>query len=212
MIVVEELMAKLAQRRPVFCSEADFQHELAHEIRKTDDNLNVRLEWPLTVPARGAIDLIVIGKTRVALELKYLSKSFCTTLDGESITLKQHGAHDQRRYDVCKDVMRMEAYSGATGFGAGVLVLTNDPSYWQDRARKDTVDAAFNLSHSRVLNGTLAWHELAKPGAIKNREAAIEIKGQYTLTWSDYNRMAGNAGFFRYLWIPISPNLPSLSS
>ncbi len=212
MIVIDELMAKLALRRPVFCSEADFQHELAYEIRKTDLNLNVRLEWPLTAPARGAIDLIVIGETRFALELKYLSKSFFTTLDGEAITLKQHGAHDQRRYDVCKDIMRMEAYAQATGYDAGVLVLTNDPGYWQERARMNTVDAAFNLSHSRELTGTLAWHELAKPGTIKNRETTLEIKGNYTLTWQDYNRIDGKAGLFRYLWIPISPPYPTSSS
>ena len=204
MIVIEDLIASLAVRRPVFCSEADFQHELAYEIRKNDPNLNVRLEWPLTAPARGAIDVIVIGETRFALELKYLSKGFSTTLDGEPVTLKQHGAHDQRRYDVCKDVTRMEAYAEATGYGAGVLVLTNDPSYWQPRARTDTVDAAFNLCDLRELTGSLAWHELAKPGTTKNREAALEIKGRYALTWQDYNRIDGKAGLFRYLWIPVA--------
>jgi hypothetical protein len=203
-IVIDDLMAKLALRRPVFCSEADFQHELAYEIRKSDPSLNVRLEWPLTTPTRGAIDLIVIGETRFALELKYLSKSFSTTLDGESVTLKQHGAHDQRRYDVCKDVTRMEAYAEATGFGAGVLVLTNDPGYWQERARADTVDAAFDLSHLRKLTGTLAWHELAKPGTTAARETPLEIKGQYALNWQDYNRIEGRSGLFRYLWIPVA--------
>lgn len=204
MIVVDDLMASLARRRPVFCSEADFQHELAYEIRKGDPGLNVRLEWPVASPARGAIDLIVIGETRFALELKYLSKSFSTVIDGEAVTLKQHGAHDQRRYDVCKDVTRMEAYAEATGYGAGVLVLTNDPSYWLGRARTNTVDAAFTLSHSRELTGTLAWHALAKPGTTKNREAALEIKGRYALTWRDYNLIPGSAGLFRYLWIPVA--------
>jgi hypothetical protein len=201
-------MARLALRRPVFCSEADFQHELAYEIRKSDPNLNVRLEWPITSPARGAIDLIVIGEVRFALELKYLSKSFSTILDGEPVTLKQHGAHDQRRYDVCKDVTRMERYAEATGHGAGVLVLTNDPSYWQERARADTIDAAFNLSHLRELTGTLAWHELAKPGTTKSRERPLEIKGRYALKWQDYNRIEGRAGLFRYLWIPVAMALP----
>lgn len=206
MIVIENLMASLAQRRPVFCSEADFQHELAYEIRLSDPSLNVRLEWPLTAPARGAIDLIVIGDTRFALELKYLSKSFSTVIDGEPVTLKQHGAHDQRRYDVCKDIARMESFAERTGCGAGVLVLTNDPSYWQERARADTVDAAFTLTHSRELTGMLAWHELAKPGTMKNRESALEIRGRYPLNWQDYNRIDGRAGLFRFLWIPVVPD------
>ena len=101
----------------------------------------------------------------------------------------------------------MEAYAEATGHGAGVLVLTNDPSYWQERARADTVDAAFNLSHLRELTGTLAWHELAKPGTTKNRETPLEIKGRYALTWQDYNQLDCRAGLFRYLWVPVAlPN------
>lgn len=204
MIVIDDLMSTLALRRPVFCSEADFQHELAYEIRKCDPNLEVRLEWPLASPQRGAIDLIVIGESRFALELKYLSKSFSTTLDGEQITLKQHGARDQRRYDVCKDITRMEAFAEATGCSAGVLVLTNDPGYWQDRARTDTIDAAFNLSHMHELSGTLAWHELTNPGTMKNREKALDVRGRYALTWRDYNRLDGIAGLFRYLWIPVA--------
>ena len=204
MIVIENLMASLARRRPLFCSEADFQHEIAHEIRASDSSLGVRLEWPLSAPERGAIDLIVVGDRRFALELKYLSKAFRATLDGEEIVLKQHGAHDQRRYDVCKDVTRMEAYAERTGYGAGVLVLTNDPGYWQERGRHDTVDAAFNLSHLRELTGSLAWSAAARPGTTRNREAPLEIRGRYALSWRDYSRLAGPAGMFRYLWIPVA--------
>ena len=202
-------MLRLALRRPLFCSEADFQHELAYEIRKNDPSLNVRLEWPLTAPSSGAIDVIVIGKTRFALELKYLTKSFSTTLDGEPFTLKLHGAQDQRRYDVCKDVTRMEAYAEKTGQGAGVLVLTNDPGYWQERASADTADAAFNLAHLRELNGSLTWGKRAGPGTTKGREEALEIKGRYALTWQDYKRIEGKAGLFRYLWIPVALPVPA---
>lgn len=204
MIVIEDLMAGLALRRPVFCSEADFQHELAHEIRKTDSSFNVRLEWPLAAPERGAIDIVVIGKARFALELNYFSKSLVTVLDGEQISLKQHGAHDQRRYDVCKDVVRMEAFADENGCGAGVLVLTNDSSYWQKRVRMNTVDAAFNVSQLRELTGTLAWHNLAKPGTTKNRETPLKIRGRYALNWQDYSRIEDKAGLFRYLWIPVA--------
>jgi hypothetical protein len=39
---------------------------------------------------------------------------------------------------------------------------------------------------------------------MKNREAALEIKGRYALAWQDYNRIDGKAGLFRYLWIPVA--------
>ena len=97
----------------------------------------------------------------------------------------------------------MEAYAEQTGFEAGVLVLTNDPSYWKERARTDTVDAAFNLSHLRELTGSLAWGELAKPGTTKKRERVLEIRGRYPLAWRDYSVLDGSAGKFRYLWIPV---------
>lgn len=164
MIVIEQLMADLAKRRPVFCSEADFQHELAYEVRQRNPDLNVRLEWPVSVPSRGAIDLIVIGMGKFALELKYLCKGFSTTLDGEPITLKHQGAYDIRRYDVCKDVIRMERYAERTGHGAAVLVLSNDPAYWQVRKRASTADSAFDLAHLRELTGSLHWGETAGPG------------------------------------------------
>ena len=55
----------------------------------------------------------------------------------------------------------MEAYAEATGNGAGVLVLTNDPSYWQDRRRSDTVDAAFNLRPQvySAISGSPSLHQ-----------------------------------------------------
>lgn len=204
MIVIEELMANLAKRRPVFCSEADFQHELAYEVRLGDPSLNVRLEWPVVVPSRGAIDLIIIGRTKFAVELKYLCRGFSTTLDGEPISLKHQGAYDIRRYDVCKDVIRMEHYAERTGHGAAVLVLSNDPAYWQTRKRTRTADAAFDLAHLRELTGPLHWGETAGPGTRKGREAALDIRGNYALSWQDYSKADGNGGIFRYLWIPVA--------
>lgn len=205
MIIVENLMAALANRRPVFSSEADFQHELAYEIRRADQSLDARLEWPLVAPERGAIDVIIVGETHFALELKYLCKALHTTLDGELITLRQHGALDQRRYDVCKDVTRMEAYANKTGCEAGVLVLTNDPSYWRPRVRTDSADIAFSLSDLRELSGPLSWGASAGSGTRKSREKVLVISGRYTLAWRDYSVVDGKSGKFRYLWIPVSP-------
>ena len=62
-IVIDELMASLARRRPVFCSEADFQHELAYEIRMSDPGLSVRLEWPLTHSLRRTKVALIYKKT-----------------------------------------------------------------------------------------------------------------------------------------------------
>lgn len=202
-------MSQLSDRRPLFCSEADFQHELAYELRRDDPELGVRLEHPLGAGMRGAIDILLLGQHRYALELKYLCKGLTAQVDDEVMVLRHQGAHDIRRYDVCKDIARMERYAERTGHGAAVLVLSNDPAYWQPRRRPDTVDAAFDLADLRQLGGTLGWAALAGSGTTKGREAPLEIRGSYPLAWRDYSDLSGIGGRFRYLWVPVA--MPLLS-
>lgn len=204
MIQIERVLSRLALRRPLFCSEADFQHELAYELRLENPELGVRLEYPLEHGMRGAIDILLIGQQRYALELKYLCKGLSTQIGNEPMLLRQQGAHDIRRYDVCKDIARMERYAERTGHGAGVLVLTNDPAYWQPRRRAGTVDAAFDLADTRQVAGVLEWSALAGPGTVKKREAPIELLGSYPLAWRDYSNVECSNGKFRYLWVPVA--------
>ena len=204
LIEIDTIMARLAQRRPLFCSEADFQHELAYDLRRSDPDVNVRLEYPLGPGLRGAIDILLFGAHRHALELKYLCKGLKTKVGDEDMILRHQGAHDIRRYDVCKDVERMEKYAHRTGHGAAVLVLSNDPAYWQPRRRADTVDAAFDLSDLRQLSGVLGWGTAAGAGTTKGRESALEIRGNYPLAWRDYSDLGGAGGRFRYLWVPVA--------
>jgi hypothetical protein len=60
MIMVSEVhvaLAALALERPVFHSEADFQHSLAWQLHVADPSVQIRLE---TRPRRGArLDLLV---------------------------------------------------------------------------------------------------------------------------------------------------------
>ncbi|GAA4010019.1 hypothetical protein GCM10022211_25430 [Sphingomonas humi] len=203
---IYSVMSRLAERRSLFCSEADFQHELAHELRLAKPDLQVRLEYPLGPDLRGAIDILLLGPDRFALELKYLCKGLTAQVGGEEITLRHQSAHDIRRYDVCKDIQRMERYSERTGYSAAVLVLTNDPAYWRVRRRSDTVDAAFDLAETRVLGGSLSWGAAAGAGTTRGRESSLQISGRYRLAWRDFSDVGGPAGCFRYLWLPVGPS------
>src|SRR3546814_4424033 len=142
-------MSEMARRRPVFCSEADFQHELAIEIRRLNPHQKIRLEYPLGNVQCGAIDVLLQGERPFALELKYLCMGLVIDVEGETFTLRLQSAHDIRRHDVCQDVARMEAFAKRTGHGAAVLVLTNDPAYWPPRSRADPVDAAFAIAEAK---------------------------------------------------------------
>jgi hypothetical protein len=205
MIDLHRVMERLAGRRPVFHSEADFQHELAWELRQLRPLAPIRLERPLANGQRGAIDVVIAVEGRQhALELKYLSRRFEDVISGEHFALKQHSAHDIRRYDVCKDIHRMEEFSRESGWSSAVLVLTNDPAFWNNSDREGSCDVAFRIGDGRALGGTLEWAPHTSPGTQRRRERPIPLTGRYSLCWRDFSNVGGRAGKFRYLQIDVA--------
>jgi hypothetical protein len=210
MVIIEQLMQRLADRRPIFYSEADFQHALAIELMKMDPDLQVRLEYPVDLEyplgrvARANLDILLRrGDKLFGLELKYLCRATNLTIGDERFQLRHQGAHDIRRYDVCKDIVRIEGFCRQFGATGGCLILTNDPTYWSNRRRPDTFDAHFDLADLRILSGELAWAEGTGPGTTKGREGKLVIAGKYPLQWRDYADNSGAGGHLRYLYIPI---------
>lgn len=165
----------------------------------------VRLERPFPGRTSGAIDIVAsAGAFHHAIELKYLSR-FCEfALAGEDFRLKRHGAQDVRRYDVCKDIERMEDFSAGSSCSASVIVLTNDPYYWRVREPSGTCAEAFNICQNRELSGELGWAEHTGAGTKKNREKGIILRGSYQLDWRDYSDLKLPSGLFRYLHIMLS--------
>lgn len=211
MITIEPLMSRLALRRPIFHSEADFQHEIAIEIRALDPDVQLRLEYPFGLGTRASLDILLRkGKTQAGIELKYLCRSTNVVIEGEQFRLNQQSAHDVRRYDVCKDIVRMESFCERFSATGGVLLLTNDPTYWRSSRRSGTFGADFNLADLRILNGTLAWAAGTGKGTSKGRETPLIITGNYPLVWRDYHDLGGIGGRLRYLYIPVG-NAASLA-
>jgi hypothetical protein len=201
------VLGVLSKRRPLFHSEADFQHALAWELHLANPAARVRLE---TRPLRDRnvfLDLLYeVDGARTALELKYLTRAFTTTIDGEAFQLRNHAAHDVRRYDIIKDIARLEEVvaAGAAHIGL-VVVLTNDAAYWTASSRSDTSDAAFRIPEGATITGTLAWAATAGPGTTKGRETAISVTGAYSLGWGDYSDLGGAGGRFRRLVVEVLP-------
>ena len=73
MLDITLLMSDLAVERPVFHSEADFQHSLAWSIHHKIPHGQVRLEYKPFADKRMYLDLWLPGKG-VALELKYRTR------------------------------------------------------------------------------------------------------------------------------------------
>ena len=196
-------MTAVAERRPVFHNEADFQHALAWAIQLRWPEARVRLE---TRPSPGVrLDVLVsLNDVRVAFELKYLLRNLTTTWEGEEFVLPPQAAQDVRRYDFIKDIVRLEnVVPGGADVGYAIPV-TNDPSYWNLSGRAHVTDSAFRIHEGRELSGVLAWAETTGAGTMSKREAALSLRGAYLATWRDFSRVEGT-GYpeFRYLSVEV---------
>src|SRR5688500_96340 len=100
---IEQTMAALARARPLFHSEADFQHAFAWQLHSAYPDARIRLE---TRPRPGVrLELLaLIDGQRIAVELKYLLRDLTTTVEDELFELPFQSAQDVRRYDFVKDI------------------------------------------------------------------------------------------------------------
>ena len=117
MIDPVDIMRALARRRPIFHSEADFQHAFAWEIHRSAPEFDIRLEVPVRATT-GAIHLDLLARStlgQMAIELKYKTRSLTAALDGEDFHLMSHAAQDLGRYDFFKDLNRIEEFAREQG-------------------------------------------------------------------------------------------------
>ena len=205
MFDINDLLTGLAESRKVFHSEADFQHALAWHIHQDKPERNIRLEFPILAENRKMYVDIWLPKEKVAIELKYATRSLKLVDNEERFALRNHGAHNHRRYDFLKDIHRLELMRDMPKFcGAGYAVLlTNDPLYWNCSSRK-TMDSAFRIHEGREISEELTWARGASPGMVKGRESPILLTGSYCLHWRDYSDISKEQpGKFRYLAVSV---------
>jgi hypothetical protein len=206
MLDIDDVMAHLAIERPVFHSEADFQHALAWEIHRRLPDAAIRLELPHALPHRPIhLDLWVRhGDAALAIELKYPTRAFVADIGGEEFALKNHGAQDLLRYDFIKDIQRVEQIvAGRDGVAGYAILLTNDPLIWR-QGKDSSIDAAFHLWEGRTLTGPVAWAAHAGAGTTKGRETPLALHGAYDLRWRDYSQPdTAHDVRFRYLAVGV---------
>jgi len=197
---------ELAASRPVFHSEADFQHALAMLIAKAHPEAKIRLEGRPVSHERVYLDLWVETEGRkLAIELKYKTRRVSVEWGGEQFDLANQGAQDLSAYDVWKDVQRIERICGHRPDVEGyVIFLTNDAAYWSQPASDSTVGASFRMNEGRIASGGLYWASHAGEGTMKNREQPIDLKGTYRVSWNDYSRLGSAPGLaLRYTVIAV---------
>lgn len=201
---IHRVMAELAEERPIFHSEADFQFALAWRIAEMKAGRGIRLEKPFQHD--GGMKSLDLWLTTpgTPVELKYRTRSFRILHGSEEFTLKEHSARDQGRYDFIADIVRIEhlvSAGGASARGYAVL-LTNDPAYWKPGSAP-AKDEAFRLHEGRRIERKMAWCGHPSKGTTKGRTSALCLRNSYDLRWNLYSLLPGKFGEFRYLAVKV---------
>ena len=155
-------MNLLADDRPIFHAEADFQHALAWQIREEFPSIDIRLEVDVSSDdaKRHYLD-IWLPSQGVAIELKYATRNLELEVRGELFKLRNQMAQPVKRYHAVKDFERIEWAVGnlVRCREAHAIFLTNDPRYWGPPGPrwKESVDASFRLHDGQELSGELSW-------------------------------------------------------
>jgi hypothetical protein len=204
---IHTILASLASRRPVFHSEADFQHALAWELQLADRKAHIRLEKQVASEgSRVHLDLLVRSSAdELAIEVKYKTRAARFIHEEEEYSLRNQSAQDIGRHDFIKDVQRLEKYVNTHKRSEGyAILLTNDPTYWTESRRGDCVDAQFRIHEGRVLQGGATWSAKASAGTKHKREEPLALNGKYHLQWFNYSSFgAGSAERFRYVVLRV---------
>ncbi len=200
------MMSELAIKRPVFHSEADFQHELAWLFHtKYGDEYNIRLEKPEIISSDHiAVDIVLLNKQSnfsIYVELKYKTAQLNYVYNYERFDLANQAAQNNVCYDFCKDIQRVEnlTYNNASyGFS---LFLTNDMSYL-NAPRDDAEYRNFSIYQGRNLTGTLDW--ITQRGTEANRSTSIVLRNSYDLNWEIFSSLLATQNpNFKYLLVSI---------
>lgn len=211
-INMTEIIEKLQDKRQIFCSEADFQLEMAWVIKEMYHDAEVRLEYVPTFNDKMHIDILVfINNEWIPIELKYKTKNskkeekMTDQITQEVFNLKNQGAKDISCYLYLKDIMRIESIKEQekNNFKEGYAVfLTNDETYLNPPQKNNCVYKDFSLEHGIIKQGELKWAEHAgdwtKKGGI---EDPITLKGSYKMEWNEFSKVdkERSDGTFYYL-------------
>ena len=189
-IDINAAITELQGKRKVFCSEADFQLELAWVLKEIyKDKYNVRLEFAYNLPneekQKGSkihIDIVLLNdKKFIPIELKYKTRGCKVDFKNEHYNLANHGAQDIGRYLYLKDIERIEwLRDNEPLFYEGYAIfLTNDVIYKQ--CRDGTMYSQFSLIDNTVKSGIMQWINNPSDGSIKGVEAPISFKSNYIM-------------------------------
>jgi hypothetical protein len=208
---IHSVLKTLALRRPVFHSEADFQHELALELSNLDYQL--RLEVPKSViinrtQVKVEIDIIATKNgLRTALELKYVKSATKIRFDDEIFDLKNTWGTNLSRFDCLSDARRIDSIILAGHANNGFAIfLTNTSEAWEyDTSTGSNLAKNFSIHEGRRLEQGLdyIWYpEKPSQGSVSSKRlppySPIRFQRDRIIAWHDYSDLDGASQTFKY--------------
>ena len=211
---LETILKNMAESRPVFQNEMDFQFSFAWQIKMKFPNWNIRFEKNLTdsEDEKRRIDLWIEGENTYAIELKYPTQELFHEVNNEIFKLRNKSAVDYSRYAFLKDIQRMEeVVSNNTDVKGYAILITNDMSIELPQTKDDVADIQFRIHEGKVINNEeLDWIRKEGGQSFGDMENPIKLRGTYKFNWKDYselknkNNLPVTNGKFRYLFVEIS--------
>ena len=161
-----EVIQDIIDKRSYFCSEADFQFELAWNLKEKLNNpdIEIKLEYYMNIDSEDMhIDILIIQSNRILpIELKYKTKAFDIKNNNKVIyTFKNHSAYAANSYLYLKDIERIEKIrnNNKDNFVNGFAIMLTNDGYYKKEPKESSCHYNFSLYNGRTLDkaSELKW-------------------------------------------------------
>ncbi len=182
---INKIIEKLKKNRTVYCSEADFKHQLAWVIKEEYLNaVEIFIEYPLKINGRRRrIDIVVfLNNKLIPIELKYKTKEAKIEIGKRQITLTNN-PKDFGKFDYLLDIEKIEGLRKEKDFIEGYTIFITNESGYQETENANNQDVAFSLKNGEIKTGQLKWKNYDDPKRFGRRKETIVLNGEYEIKW-----------------------------
>ena len=198
---LKKIIENLSIKRPLFHSEADFQHELALLLSRERGQVDLRLERPyLENELKFFLDILFnTGNEKIGIELKYVTKAFQQNYNGEMFNLKTHGNYGASRFNFLKDVYRLGQLKERKEISKGfAIILTNVKDFYSTKNKDNRYKHLYLYEDRKIKKGdVIKFVENTTPK--KFQSFMLENVDGYHLQWKSYGKYTD----FKYLILEV---------
>lgn len=211
---IENVMLDFSTNGKVFFNEANFQNEFAIEIEKRLSklgNYELTLEYSPNFN-KYRIDLLIsslCSREKIIIEFKYVVKAQLIKISNSnlSINLKYQGAYDVRRYQIWRDISKIEDLVKNKKCSEGYFILLTNYDNLIIPIHSTNIDYYFDVSAGKrpLKVGSLFWNKNCPKynsgKTIKRYPNKINIYKTYNFSYIKY--IFKNYSNFKYLFLLI---------